>query len=430
MTVRVRARAARHRAVPGPPRTGRRALLALVVGGLSSGGNLLVAITVTRLEPIGGVGQFALAFSFYILGSGLVRSMVTDSTLAAGTGAASAARRAILLGTVSGVALGAAGIAYGSSYLVFVGLALPGLVLYDYTKAIAVGVGTPSGALAQETAWAAVTGCAALAGLFRLLDAPYVFALWAFGGGLIGVVVALRRRYALRPGWRIGRAESRVALGFGTQFLLTTGSAQLALTALAAFAGTAVVGALSAGRTLLGPVNLVLSTAATLILPHLARSRAESRAVRTRVAVRLAMLVSAGVLPMTTAVALLPDAVGTTLLGANWDLARSLLVLLALESLFAAPAAVGFAGLRVEQASRLAILLGVLLGGIRVPVVVAAAVLSGATGAAGALAVLALASAVAWGGSYLLLLRRREADRARGVRRDPTDELADVVRPT
>ncbi|MEV4830080.1 hypothetical protein AB0K25_17370 [Micromonospora sp. NPDC049257] len=419
MTVRARSRVGRSDA-PVVPRSGGRTVLALLVGGLSSGGNLLVAITVTRLESIGGVGEFALAFSFYVLGSGLVRSMVTDAVLAAGTGVTSAARRVTLLGTVCGTVLGAAGAAYGSPYLVFVGLALPGLVLYDYAKAIAVGVGTPSGALFQETAWAAVTGCAALCGLLRLLDAPYVVGIWALAGGLIGVVVGVRRGYVVRPGWCIGRAESRVAVGFGAQFLLTTGSAQLSLSAVAAFAGTSVVGALSAGRTLLGPVNLVLSTAATLTLPYLARSRTESRAVRSRAAVRVSLLVAAGILPMTAAVALLPDAVGRTLLGGNWDLARSLLVLLALESLFAVPAAVGFAGLRVEQANRRAILLGILLGGLRVPVVVGAAVLFGATGAAGALAALALVSAVAWARSYLLLLRHRAAHRAPAHRRlDP-----------
>ncbi|MEU1602595.1 hypothetical protein [Micromonospora matsumotoense] len=419
MTVPVRSRVGRT-GLPGAPRRGRRAVLALLVGGLSSGGNLLVAITVTRRESIGGVGEFALAFSFYVLGSGLVRSMVTEAVLAAGTGVTSAARRVTLLGAVCGTVLGVAGVAYGSSYLVCVGLALPGLVLYDYTKAIAVGVGTPAGALWQEAIWAAVTGGAALAGLLRWVDAPSVVGVWALGGGLIGVVVGVQRGYPLRPGWRVGRVESRVAVGFGTQFLLTTGSAQLSLSAVAAFAGTSVVGALSAGRTLLGPVNLVLSTAATLTLPYLARSRTESRAVRSRAAVRVALLVTAGVLPMTAAVALLPEAVGRTLLGANWDLARSLLVLLALESLFAVPAAVGFAGLRVEQASRRAILLGVLLGGLRVPVVVVAAVLFGATGAAGALAGLALVSAVAWAGSYLLLLRHRAAHRAPAHRRlDP-----------
>ncbi|WP_036392283.1 hypothetical protein [Micromonospora chokoriensis] len=416
MTVRVGRHVVGRTAAPDAPRPGRRALLALVVGGLSSGGNLLLAITVTRLESVGGLGQFALAFSFYIVGSGLVRSTVTDTVLATGVGVvASAARRAILLGVVAGTLISAAGAAYGSPYLLFAGLALPGLVLYDYTKAVAVGIGAPSAAMAQEIAWAALTGCAALAGLLRVIDVPYVFALWAVGGALLGLVVAARRRYALVPGWRVGRAETRVAAGFGAQFLLTTGSAQLALTAVALVAGTAVVGALSAGRTLLGPVNLVLSTAATLILPQLARTRAESRAVRTRTAVRLALLVAGAVLPLTIAVALLPDAVGKELLGANWTVARSLLVLLALESLLAVPATIGFAGLRVEQASRRAIVLGILLGGLRVPAVVAGAVLFGAPGAAGALVVLALVSAVAWGGSYLLLLRARVPERPPAV---------------
>ncbi|MEU1888121.1 hypothetical protein ABZ491_21870 [Micromonospora rifamycinica] len=394
------------------PRTGRRAVSALVVGGLSSGGNLLVAITVTRLESIGGVGRFALAFSCYVLVSGLVRSMVTEAVLAAGTGVRSAASRVLLLGTLCGVPLAVAGAAYGSAYLLLVGLALPGLVLYDYAKATALGLGTPAGALLQEATWTAVTCAAALGALFRLVDAPFVVAVWALAGGLIGVLVGLRRGYARRPGWGAGRAESRVAVGFGTQFLLTTGSAQVSLSAVAAVAGTSVVGALSAGRTLLGPVNLVLSTAATLTLPYLARGRTGSRAARSRAAVRVTLLVAAGVLPLTAAIALLPDAAGRTLLGGNWDLARGLLVLLALESLFAVPAAVGFAGLRVEQAGRRAILLGVLLGGLRVPVVVVAAVLGGATGAAGALAALALVSAVAWAGSYLALLRHRGAHRA------------------
>jgi hypothetical protein len=172
VTVPVRSRAGRA-GPPDAPRRGRRALLALVVGGLSSGGNLLVAVTVTRLESIGGVGEFALAFSCYVLGSGLVRSMVTEATLAAGTGVATATRRVVLLGVLCGGPVGAAGVAYGSPYLVGVGLALPGLVLYDHAKAVAVGLGVPSGALWQEATWAAVTCCAALAGLLGLVDAPW-----------------------------------------------------------------------------------------------------------------------------------------------------------------------------------------------------------------------------------------------------------------
>lgn len=405
------------------PRTRRRALLALLVGGLSSGGNFLLAVTVARLESIGGVGQYALAFSFYVLGSGLVRSTVTDTVLVAGSGAALAARRVTLLGAVGGASLAAVGAAYGSTYLAVAGIALPGLALYDYTKAIAVGIGNPTRAIGQEIAWSVLTCAAALGGLAGLIDAPVVFAGWAVGGALIGVAAAACHRYNLLPGWSAGRAETRVALGFGAQFLLTTGSAQLALTAVAAAAGTAIVGALSAGRTLLGPVNLVLSMAATLILPQLARTRQEPGPVRRRAAYRLTSLIAGGVLPLTAAVALLPDSLGTTLLGANWTVARSLLPLLALESLLAVPAAIGFAGLRVERASWRAIVLGVAVGVLRVPVVVGGAVLLGATGAAGALALLALVSGLAWSVGYLMLLRDRTVrppvDESRAARREP-----------
>ncbi|MFI9526812.1 MATE family efflux transporter [Micromonospora rosaria] len=389
----------------------RRAPLALVVGGLSSAGNFLLAVTVTRLETVGGVGRFAVAFSFYVLVSGLVRAMVTDTVLAAAAGAAPAARRATLVGVVAGGLVLAAGAATGSRYLLLAGAALPGLVLYDHAKAVALGVGAPRRALRQEGAWAALTVLAVLPGLLRLVGPETVFAGWAVGGALLGLVAAGRRGYGLLPGWSAGRTETRTALGFGAQFLVTTGSAQLALTAMAGLAGTAVVGALSAGRTILGPVNLVVSTASTLILPHLARTRDATTAVRTRAAVRLVLLVTAGALPMALAVALLPDGVGTALLGANWALAQGLLPLLALESLLAVPAAVGFAGLRIERASGRAVVVGVVLGVLRVPVVVAGAVLVGAGGAAVALVVMALLSALAWGRSYQLLLRRRAAER-------------------
>ena len=101
------------------------------------------------------------------------------------------------------------------------------LVLNDYTKAVAVGIGAPTAAMAQEITWAALTGCAVLAGLLRVIDTPYVFALWAFGGGLIGVSSRGSAPVALAPGWRVGRAETPRRGGFGAQFLLTTGSAQL-----------------------------------------------------------------------------------------------------------------------------------------------------------------------------------------------------------
>ncbi|MEH1031080.1 hypothetical protein F4558_003380 [Micromonospora profundi] len=391
-----------------------RAAPALLVGGVSSAGNFLLAITVTRLESVGGVGHFAVAFSFYILVSGLTRAMVTDSVLAAGTQAdvaGSASARVITVSTVAAAAVVVAGLATGSAYLTIVGAALPGLALYDYAKAVSLGIGSPRIACLQEIGWAALVVAVAVPGLLHLVQPVVVFAGWAGGGALVGLVTAWRQGFRTFPGWRTDRAETRVAASFGAQFLVTTGSAQLALTAVAATAGTAVVGALSAGRTVLGPVNLVVSTASALVLPHLRRSHGATAAARMRAAIRLTVLVTGAAAPLALAVAVLPDRIGLAVLGGNWEIAQMLLPLLVVESLLAVPAVIGFAGVRIEGAGSRALLAGAVLGVLRVPVVVAGAVVFGAPGAAAALVVMALLSAALWWRSYQVLLRRRDARR-------------------
>ncbi|MEU5564186.1 hypothetical protein [Micromonospora musae] len=399
---------------PGPPSllrrlAGGRASRALVVGALSSAGNLLLSLTVARHETVTGVGWFALAFSAYVLASGLARAVVTDSVLASPTAVAQAregAARALTIGVLSALPVLAAGLAVDSPYLLIAGVAVPGLVLYDFVKAVNLGAGQPRLACGLELLWAVATVLGALLGLVRVVGPVAVFAVWAGAGALIGGLAAVRQRYRVRPGWAAAPGETRVAVSFGAQFLVTTGSAHLALTATAAGAGAAVVGALSAGRTVLGPVNLLLSTAGALMIPYLVRYRDRPGAVRIRSAARVAALVLGCTAPVAVAVALLPDTIGRHLLAANWDLAQPLLLALALESLLTVAATVGFAGHRVERAGRRALLLGTLLGLIRVPAVLGGALLFGAAGAAGAMVAMALASAVVWWCSYLVLLRR------------------------
>ncbi|WKU05081.1 hypothetical protein [Micromonospora sp. HUAS LYJ1] len=386
-----------------------RAPGALAVTALSSGGNLLLAVTVARTESIAGVGRFALAFSFYVVVSGLARAVVTDTVLAIRADSVvlrDGGGRAVAVGAGAGLAVLMTGVLTGSPYLMTVGLALPGLVLYDYTKALAIGIGSPRRAAVQETVWGLVTAAVALLGLAGLLPAPLVFSVWAGTGALLGHLTARRRGYRGRPRWGLDRAGSRLAVTFGVQYVVTTGSAQLAVTALAFTAGSAVVGAISAGRTVFGPVNLLLGAATSLMIPYLGRYRDEPGPVRLRAAVRLTALVTGVAAPVALAVPALPDRWGTTALGANWVAARPLLLALAVEYLLVVVATVGFAGHRVEQAGGRALRIGAVLGTVRIPSIVVGAGLFGAGGAVVAMAAVALCSALTWWRSYSLILRR------------------------
>ncbi|MEU8300247.1 hypothetical protein AB0C04_23575 [Micromonospora sp. NPDC048909] len=387
---------------------GGRAPWAVLTTALSSLGNLLLSLTVARLAPIDDLGRFALAFSLYVLATGLSRTVVTEAVLAEAVveranrpAIAAGSRRVVAVGIGGAGLLLAGGIADRSSYLILAGIALPGLLLHDYARNVGVGVGRPRPACVRELVWSALTALAALLGLTGVVGPSVVFGLWAGAGALLGYATALLHRHQVRPGWRLDRTGSRTAASYGLQFLLTAGSAQLALTALSVTVGMAVVGALSAGRTVLGPATLLVGSASSLVIPYLARVRAATGPVRRRAAVRITVALLLATAPACLFVLLLPDRMGEAVLGDNWRHAEPLLWLLALEVLLGGVAMVGFAGHRVQGVARRALLLGGVLGVLRVPVVVAGAVMWGAVGAAVALAVMGLISAAAWWASYL-----------------------------
>ncbi|TDB77800.1 hypothetical protein [Micromonospora sp. KC723] len=387
------------------PFTGR-ACWAVLATALSSAGNLLLSLTVARLAPIDDLGRFALAFSLYVLATGLCRAVVTDGVLAGAADASAAPARVLVVGLGGAVPVLVAGIVGGSGYLVLTGLALPGLLLHDHARIVGVGRGRPGASCWREALWTGASALAAGLGLAGVLGPTTVFALWAGTGALLGHVTVLLSGHAARPRWRLDRADTRASLGYGAQFLVTAGSAQLALTAVAVVVGMAVVGALGAGRTLLGPAALLVGSATTLVIPRLAGLREAGAPVRRRGAVRVAVVLLAVTAPASLAVLLLPDAVGLAVLGDNWRHARPLLALLALETVAAGAAMVAFAGHRVQGAARRTLLIGSSLGVLRIPLVTTGAVWRGATGAAVALAVMALLSVLAWWGSYLHLLGR------------------------
>ncbi|MEV0806076.1 hypothetical protein [Micromonospora sp. NPDC050200] len=405
--------AGRHRSGGSARSYRRRAVAALTANGLSSLGNFLMSVVVARGESLAGLGQFALAFSVYVFATGLVRATVTEAVLAGGPEPAATAiragvRRACAVGAGAGVAVAGAGLVAGSRYLVIVGVALCGLVVYDYTRAISLGVGSSRAACAQDVLWTGATATGVLAALFASVAPVLLFAVWATSGAVIGFLVAARHGYRPVPGWGLDREGTRRAVSFGLQFLVTSGSAQLALTSLAATAGVGVVGALGAAQTVFGPVALLTATLSALVIPYLSRARPVTARARVRTAGPVVLVAVGLIVPVVLAICLLPGAVGQAVFGDNWTAARPLLPLLAVEAVLVPAALVAFAGHRVHQAGARALLVGAGLGPVRVAVVVSGGLLFGASGAAGALAVMAVASASCWWLSYLSLRGKEE----------------------
>lgn len=398
------------RLVRGASRS-RRVHMALSTGALSSLGNFSVSLALARQLSLGEYGIFALAFALYALSIGAVRSGLVEPALAVGArgaGPLTAMPRASLAGLAAAVLLAIAGAIASSPYLVIIGLGVHGAVIYEFLRVVDLAVDDPRAAQLREITWLVPSVASGALTFFGVLPAPAAVAVWIGTCSSIAYVSALRRGISLRPGVQADGIPLRVCGGFAADYLIGSGSAQVTTALLTGFGGSQIVGALRAAGTLLGPVNVLMGTARTLVIPYLARAKFEQGGIsRSALTLTIASL-SVGA-PFLVALALMPDAIGTWLLGANWDAATVVLPWLLIEATFSIVATAALAGHRVYLAARRTVILRSFLAATRIGVVVTAAALAGAEAAAIAMAAVALLSASVWWASLLIKDRRAQS---------------------
>lgn len=392
--------------------TRQRAYIAVGVGGLSSLGNLALSISMAHTTGIYEFGQYAICFSIYGLAVGFVRSAVVEPLLGRQQGKAlfsSSLRRASLLGLIISILTVATGVLLNLDYLVVMGIAMHGCVVYDYILVMNVSAYKPLQALLQESIWLCVSFAGAALVLIGIVPPLVGFAIWAGGCAVIAYVATILLRLQLRPGWDQKFVTTKVSSAFGLDFLIGSGSAQLAINMASAVAGLSVVGALRAAGTVLGPVTLVVNAARSLLIPFV--SRLSSGSNRSALGVSLTTSLTMGVLalPFLALVWVLPDGIGMLLLGANWAYAKPLLPFLAIELFFVILTAVPFAGHRALLAARNTLVIRIALAAIRIASIVVAAIYFGAIGAALAMAVTAMIGTIVWWWSYSSLLKEGRA---------------------
>ncbi|WP_181431177.1 hypothetical protein [Curtobacterium sp. MCBD17_021] len=372
---------------------------------MSSISGLLVAVAVARTSTVAGTGRFGIAVAALLLVAALARSAVTDPLIADATRRPADTRllgRASAVGLVGAVVLLAAGLTTSSAYLVIGALTVHGLTMRECVRAVLVATGSARTAVVLEGSWSAASALAfvgSLAGTWSGVDA---FTIWAVSGAALGYAGTLRTHSDVLPVWSRTPVPSARSIAFASDTLIGSGVVQLVTWVATAVAGLSVAAALRGAGTLAGPVTVALSAARSLLIPRSVHHLGSNSPLRRFTAD--AALMAALALPALVALACVPDEIGSTLLGATWDLVDPILPLTAVELLFQLVAAVPESAHRALGVGRRILTVRCVTAVLRLPTVVAAAPLGIGVVVAVAAVITGL-SAVAWWWSLATLLR-------------------------
>lgn len=386
-----------------------RVYVSVTTNVISSLGNFVISITLARVLGISELGEFAVAFALYVFIAGLIRAAVCEPMLAMIPSRAellSGSNRVSLIGFVSALFMAIFGLIFSMPYILMLGLALPGLVLFDYSKSMNLAMFNRRISLVQEVVWSVSSMIAGTLLLMGWVTGFQGFVIWAASGSIIGYTAVLWQSFGIRPKWNLASEDTRNALAFGGDYVIGAGASQVNFNLIGIVAGLAAVGSLRAGGTLLGPVSIVIGSAQTLAIPYLTRGIAQGRGTAAMRGLASTSIIAVLSIPILAIVAFFPPVMGEMLLGENWAYAEPVLPFLALEMASIALTTVPFAGFRALRAGRATLLIRGILAVIRITVVVLAAVTGGVLAAAIAMALTSCFGTIVWWFGYLFQLRR------------------------
>ena len=285
--------------------------------------------------------------------------------------------------------------------LVALGVMLPGLVLQDAWRYSFVTGGRPARAAANDGAWVGIQFMGSIA-LLALGDVTALSMVLLWGGSATAAAALGCWQAKTLPAPRRAltwlREQRAITWRYAAEALVHRSGAWVALAVVGAVAGLRAVGALRGAMLLLGgPLNLLLMGATFVFVSEGVRllHRAPTqlpRAIRT-----LNLAAVAAAIAWAIVVFVLPDSVGARVLGDTWPDAKPLLPLL-LVYIAALAASLGpTQGIIALGAAKRSLFTQVAAFAVQLPLMALGAAVSGARGAAVAVAVAALFRTVlAW----------------------------------
>lgn len=317
---------------------------------VASATNFGIALAATRVLDAEGLGRFGALYAGCWFLQLAVRSYcgdplvlrcaadpertVIDSGPAVGAGA--------LVGFVLGIPIVLFGVVVQSLSIVMVAAALPGFLIADTVRSVAIAAGRPARALLVDGSWGAALILLYLIGGRPAGGAMGLIALWMLAAN-VGAVAGLWRsalQVDLGGGLRWLTAVRRLGASLGVESALLAGFAHLYVVALVVRLGAEEAGVVRAALVMLGPSAVVVGGLLMAAQPEGLRLLARRPHLRRRIEL-LIVLAAGGVHPAAAIVwSAVPDAWGVALLGSAWHEAAAVVVPLgALLGLVAATAA-------------------------------------------------------------------------------------------
>jgi O-antigen/teichoic acid export membrane protein len=365
---------------------------------LSSGSNFALSAFVAATVSAGGFGAFTVVYGVYNLVVGFSGGLASVPLVVRYSAAAPARFRAasrasvgaaLVVGTLAGiVCLAAAPFTTPAvaGPLRALGVTLPGLLVQDAWRYSFVTGGRPAKAAANDSLWI-VLQLLAIGALLAVGKVSALSMVLAWGGS--GCAAALfgcwqaQAAPAPRQVFAWLQEQRTLTWRYAAEAVVHRSGSWVALALVGAVAGLRAVGALRGALLLLaGPLNLLLMGATFVFVSEGVRLLHRSpgqlpRAVRTQSAAAIGIAIAWCIV-----VLVLPDAVGSRVLGATWQQAKSLLPLLVVFIVALAACVGPTQGMLALGAAKRSLFTQVVGLAVQLPSMAVAAALAGARGAA------------------------------------------------
>lgn len=307
---------------------------------VSSLSTAVLSIVIARSVSESEFGAFGAGLLIYTFLVGVARALISDPLVIRFSARSAATHRraarmstgaALFVGALCGVVVAGASFADPShadlpTAMRMTGLALPFLLLQDAYRYTFFSMGAPARAFLCDLSWAVVQfGVLAAvlhAGAHHL---AWLMLCWALGAATASALAMVQMRslpqLAAGPTWL--RDHWDLTSKLGLDFAVNQGAYNGSVLLVGRLDRLESVGALSAARTLLGPLQLLSSGTSSFVLPTMARRR--DRESLRRPAITVGGVLGGAAACWTAVLVFMPQEWGYWLLRENWAGARQVL---------------------------------------------------------------------------------------------------------